>query len=222
MKPVIINGSPRNRKSNSGILIDKFIEGYMIYRSEAPDLFYLANPKQRNKAIDAFNASNTIIIIFPLYTDCMPGIVKELFENLSPAMPGKSKRIGFIVQSGFPEAKQSECIERYLKKLTIKRLRSEYLGTIIKGGVEGIQIMPENMTRGLFRSFKELGEYFAQTGTFSEELKVKLGKPYKLSRTRIALFRLFKLTGLTNFYWNSRLKKNKAFQKRFDTPYQPT
>ncbi|MDX2413962.1 MAG: NAD(P)H-dependent oxidoreductase [Bacteroidales bacterium] len=221
MKPVIINGSPRNKKSNSGILIGKFIEGYMTSGSEAPDLFYLADPNQRNRAIDAFNTSNTIIIIFPLYTDCMPGIVKEFFENISPAIPDKNKRIGFIVQSGFPEAKQSECIERYLKKFTVKRLRSEYLGTIIKGGVEGIQIMPGNMTRNLFSSFKELGANFARTGTFSEEIKARLGTPYKLSRTRIILFRLFKLTGLTNFYWNSRLKKNKAFQKRFDTPYQP-
>ena len=80
--------------------------------------------------------------------------------------------------------------------------------------------MPENMTRGLFRSFKELGEYYAQTGSFSDEIKARLGKPYIMSRTRIALFRFFKFTGLTNFYWNSRLKKNNAFQKRFDRPYQ--
>jgi hypothetical protein len=27
-------------------------------------------------------------------------------------------------------------------------------------------------------------------------------------------------TGLTNFYWNSNLKKNGAFEKRFDKPYE--
>lgn len=220
MKPVIINGSPRNKKSNSGILIEKFVEGYLSIHSEAPDLYYLADPIQKKTAVDAYNTGNTLIIIFPLYTDCMPGIVKEFIENLTPALPDENKRIGFIVQSGFPEAKQSEFVERYLHKLTIKRLKCEYLGTIIKGGVEGIQIMPENMTRGLFRSFRELGEYFAQTGTFSDEIKARLGKPYIMSRTRIALFRFFKLCGLTNYYWNSRLKKNNAFQRRFDKPYQ--
>jgi hypothetical protein len=49
--------------------------------------------------------------IFPLYTDCMPGITKDYFEymeNNKKILEGKS--ITFIVHSGFPEAIQSRAV----------------------------------------------------------------------------------------------------------------
>ena len=54
--------------------------------------------------------------------------------------PRSKKSLVFIVQSGFPEAIHSVCIEKYLKKFTSK-LNCTYLGTVIKGGVEEIQVI---------------------------------------------------------------------------------
>ncbi|MFW6370050.1 MAG: hypothetical protein ACOC10_02460 [Bacteroidota bacterium] len=34
------------------------------------------------------------------------------------------------------------------------------------------------------------------------------------------LFSLVSKTGLTDFYWNSNLKRNNAFSKRFDKPFE--
>ncbi len=39
------------------------------------------------------------------------------------------------------------------------------------------------------------------------------------SKFRIAINGLLQKTGLTNFYWNMNLKKNGAFERRFDVPY---
>ncbi len=219
MKLVIFNGSPRYKKSNSKMLIEHFLNGYSKIRSKPVPVHYLANRNQKDEQKDIFQNSEIVIIVFPLYTDCMPGIVKEFFESVVELKLTSSKKIGFVVQSGFPEAIHSIYIERYLEKLT-KRMQCEYLGTIIKGGVEGIQILPSSMTKKLFDSFESLGEYFAKNEEFSPEIKKILRKPFKMSPVRIFLFRLISKTGLTNFYWNSNLKKNNAFGNRFDKPFE--
>jgi len=219
MKLVIINGSPRNRKSNSRILAEQFLEGFNKIDKEEADIYFLASRKHREEAVEAFSKNNTILFIFPLYTDAMPGIVKEFFEKIYLEPKVKDRKIGYIVQSGFPESKHSVFLEKYLEKFTTKRLGAIYLGTVIRGGVEGIQIMPPRMTAKLFSSFRDLGEHFASTGEFSDEIKQKLGKPYTLSRKRLIFFRLISLTELNNFYWNSRLRKHGAYEKRFDKPF---
>jgi multimeric flavodoxin WrbA len=219
MKLAIFNGSPRHKKSNSKILTDNFLKGFNRFCTDVVPVNYLANLKKTEENIEAFKNSETVIVIFPLYTDCMPGIVKEFFERIFMMKDSATRRIGFIVQSGFPEAIHSVYVEHYLRKFA-ERINCEYLGTVTKGGVEGIQIMPSWMTRKLFKQFESLGEYFAKNGIFSPEIKSSLGKPNKMSVLSKAGFQLFNKLGLTNFYWNSNLKKYGAFNKRFDQPYK--
>ena len=218
MNLCIINGSPRKQKSNSTILTEHFLNGYRKKGDEATvSTGYLTGPGEMEKSHDLLSQASHVIIIFPLYTDCMPGIVKEFFEKLPVNESGKEKNLGFIVQSGFPEAIHSVYVERYLDKFS-RRMGYNYLGTIIKGGVEGIQVMPPFMTRKLYDNFYKLGEYFAETKTFSEEIKQKLRTPLRLNKANQAGFRVMNFLGFTNFYWNSNLKKNGAFEKRFDKP----
>ena len=217
MKLAVINGSPRNKKSNSKILIDNFLSGYGSVCSDNVPVHYLAGSKTKGEEENIFLNADIVFVFFPLYTDCMPGIVKEFFETISELKYTGDKKIGFVVQSGFPEAIHSIYVERYLEKLT-KRLKCEYLGTIIKGGVEGIQAMPPWMTKKLFSNFRELGVYFANNNTFSPDIKNSLQKFYKMSAGKQLLYSLLSKTGLANFYWNSELKKNGVFQKRFDMP----
>lgn len=79
--------------------------------------------------------------------------------------------------------------------------------------------MPPSMTKKLYLNFEKLGENFAKTGKFDLAIQHKLKQPYRMSKLRIFTFKLMSLTGLTNFYWNSNLKKNNAFEQRFDKPY---
>lgn len=218
MKLAIFNGSPRNRKSNSKILMEHFLAGYNQVLMEEVPVQYLASKKSKEENLRVFASAETVLMIFPLYTDCMPGIVKEFFEELVQLDFPRPKKIGFIVQSGFPEAVHSVFVERYLNKFT-RRLQCEYLGTVIKGGVEGIQIMPEKWTKKLFTRFEMLGTGFAKTGTFSVEIRNALAKPYKLSVTRRWVFSRVSKTRLGNFYWISNLKKNNAYANRFDQPF---
>jgi NAD(P)H-dependent FMN reductase len=219
MNLVLFNGSPRKKTSNSKILIEKFLKGYNTKIDKEISLYYIMDKvENKEKGLSAFQKADTVLIFFPLYADSMPGIVKEFFEEVATLENKKPKKIGFVVQSGFAESHHSIYLERYLKKLT-KRLGYDYLGTVIKGGVEGIRMMPDWMTRKLFLAFEKLGQYFALNETFSPIIVKKLAKPYKKSLFSRFLFRIFKKIGFADFYWNTQLKKYQSFDKRFDTPY---
>ncbi len=219
MDIVIFIGSPRRKKSNSRLLAENFIKGFNSVDNTEVPLYYLADTKKTEEHKEIFEKAENVIIIFPLYTDSMPGIVKYFFETLHSEGTYENKNVGFIVQSGFPEAHHSVYLERYLKKFS-QRMKFNYLGTVIKGGVEGIQIMPPNMTKKLFTAFEQLGEYFGKNRTFDNSIVEKLGKPYKLSKFRIVVFKLLQILGITNFYWNYNLKKNNAMEKSFNKPFQ--
>ena len=91
---------------------------------------------------------------------------------------------------------------------------------IIKGGVEGIQVKPPLMNKKLLGSFHELGRIFGQTGKFDRYIIEELKKPMHLSKSIQFLSPLLKRTGLLNLYWTVQLKQNKAYEKRYDRPYE--
>jgi multimeric flavodoxin WrbA len=171
---------------------------------------------QRNAFLDA----DEVLIAFPLYTDSMPGIVKNFFDSLASADIRRlaGKRLAFVIQSGFPESMQSESAAEYCSRLC-GRLGCTHAGTIVKAGLEGIRLMPEQATRRLRESFMEAGRELAIDGRFSETLISAMARPRRLSLAGRIIYRLLALTGLSNFYWDMMLRKYHAYARRFDAPY---
>lgn len=217
MPLTIFNGSPRNKKSNSALLIRQFADGYAAVSGQDPEPHYLAATGKLQSQVAAFEAANDVLLVFPLYTDSMPAIVKSFLEAVYTARPSGPKRLGFVVQSGFAESVHGSFVAAYLEKFA-RRMGYECIGTIIKGGVEGIQIMPPRMTRKLFRDFYDLGAYFAKTGTFDPAIKARLAKPFRLRKTSIFFMKLAP-SFLRNFYWNMNLRKHKAMHLRDARPF---
>ncbi|MCK4464370.1 MAG: NAD(P)H-dependent oxidoreductase [Bacteroidales bacterium] len=219
MHLTILNGSPRGKSSNTKILFDQFLKGFVTIPGHKHTEVFLKTEKDSEKLVKIFLDAEYLILGFPLYTDAMPGLVKafiELIGKYKGENPGL--KMGFVVQSGFPEAYHSTFIARYLEKLT-KRLGCYYLGTVIRGGQEGIKIQPAWMTRKTFSMFTELGQKFAQTGEYDKEIIDKLARPMHLSGSRLFFYKLMGKIGITNFYWDDQLKENKAFDQRFARPY---
>ncbi len=111
MKLVVVNGSPRGRKSNS----DKIIEWPLSYMKANENFeykkVYVTDLNERSQQMDALKSAEYILVIFPLYTDSMPGITKEFFEHMEKNKDFLAgKPISFIIHSGFPEASQSRYI----------------------------------------------------------------------------------------------------------------
>jgi len=201
-------------------LLEKFGKGFTAAGENQIEISYLVQTKETEKHVTQFKYAEHVILAFPLYTDAMPGIVKLFIEALEPLCGEKENpSLGFVVQSGFPEPYHSRYVEKYLKKLAA-RLGCSYQGTAVKGGVEGIKIMPGWMTRKVFRLFYELGFKYSKQNGFDKNTLEKLAPWERMSKKRIFLIRVMKFFGLADFYWNSQLKKNNAFDKRFAKPHE--
>jgi len=200
--------------------MEKFLEGFNSDEGSSCETYYLNRVNETDIHVEAFQKADNVILIFPLYTDAMPGIVKHFIETLEP-LCGRDNNpsLGFIIQSGFPEPENSRYLQRYVEKLT-KRLGCSYTGTVIRGGVEGIQVQPPWMTKKLFRYLVDLGREYANTGSFDAKTLHKLAPRDRMSFGKILVFRFFSILGMTNFYWNMMLKKHNAYENRFAHPYK--
>jgi NAD(P)H-dependent FMN reductase len=220
MKRLALNGSPRGSRSNSRTIIGWIIQGMTEAGAEPPVVLDLARTGELTAQREAFLAADEVILVFPLYTDSVPGILKNFIDSLAGADPRRlaGKRFAFVVQSGFPESIHSEPVAAYLDRLST-RLGFVPAGRAIRGNSEGLRLMPDAMTRKARELFAALGRSLVHTGRFDEEAVRLLGRPRRLGVMARIVTTLLMPTGLMNFYWNMMLKKHGAYARRFDRPY---
>jgi multimeric flavodoxin WrbA len=193
MRLTIFNGSPRGKTGNTEILLNKVLEGFKSMQDADVTWVHLNSRQQRESADNAFGQADLALLGFPLYTDAMPGLVKAFIESLAPFMGREGNpTMAFLVQSGFPEAHHSRFVERYLEKLA-RRLNSPYAGTIVKGGCEGVRMMPEKLAR--------------------------LAKPEQYPAIVVPVMKLLLRLPIAQSYWNNQLKKNGVYDQRFARPF---
>ncbi|MCF8334925.1 MAG: NAD(P)H-dependent oxidoreductase [Bacteroidales bacterium] len=222
MKLTIFNGSPRRKASNTRVLVNKFVEGYQEHepqKMQVHSALYLKDMHKVEEHVQLYSEAETAIIAFPLYADAMPGIVKHFMEYIARSGTAHPKNLGFIVQSGFPEAKHSVFVEKYLARFTA-RTGCHYLGTVIKGGGEGIRMSSEKRNRKLYDQFYRLGKTFAETGSFDDKIMTGLKQPYQFPKPSHGIIRTLMSMGLFDSYWKKQLKKHGAYHKRYDQPYR--
>jgi hypothetical protein len=216
MKLLIVNGSPRGKKGNTETLLNHFIDGFQIKKNTIHELYYL-NKDDYQSIIQAINGADIFILALPLYVSSMPGMVKEFIEHLSPlSNKDFNPTLGFIVQSGFPEAIQSRCLEKYFEKLSA-RLRCNYLGTIIKGHCG--TILASGGRDHLLSSFYRLGKILRESGRFDGGIIRELAQPEQFSMLSQMKYKLQLRLGFLDGYYNNKLKENDVFEKRLDMPY---
>jgi multimeric flavodoxin WrbA len=215
----LFNGSPRGQKGNTPILLAKFAEGFTATGQQCSEILPLNHLKEAVRFRQTFAEAECVLLGFPLYTDAMPAIVKAFIETLEPLRGQRGNPpLGFLVQSGFPEAAHSRHIERYLEKLAA-RLGSPYLGTILKGGCEGIRLMPDSMNRQTFMMIRKIGRVFGETGEFDPALLGQFARPERYPIVLAPVLNLIARMPLFSAYWDSQLKQNNAYARRFDQPY---
>ncbi len=207
---ILYNGSPRLHGSNTALILKAISDTYgsnVIIRD-------LKQKKMWPQWAAEFPAESAVIFALPLYVHAMPSHMMAFLEMLQPSKGS----LGFIIQQGFPESSQSHFLEAYFESLT-RRLQRDYLGTAIKGGVEGIQLQPTKEQERILTPFVELVGSVLESGHMSAPLLAKLAAPDHLSKWILFLFKLLAPTGLIHFYWDRQLKQNNAFLQRSDRPY---
>lgn len=206
---VIYNGSPRRKGSNTAMILEHIQSFYNDI--EVRDLKEIHH---HDAWAESFKEDSHVLFMLPLYVHAMPGHVMAFIEKLQ-ASPGS---IGFIVQSGFPEASQSYYLEAYFELLS-QRLEREYLGTAIKGGVEGLQIRPPKQQEKMMQSFVNIMDGLLNDGRMRDHDIEKMAIPKRLSNKAILLYKVLEKTNLIHFFWNKQLKDNQAFENRYARPY---
>jgi hypothetical protein len=208
-KLVIYNGSPRKTGSNSTLILNKVAE-VLGDKVEIRDL-------KKRDALDewakAFKSEEHVMFFMPLYVHAMPSHVMEFIERLKPSKGS----ISFFIQSGFPESSQSYYLEAYFEQLALKLGRA-YLGTAIKGGVEGLQMRPPKAQEQMMQPIVKAVVNLVHEGSFNLQDLSLLAKPIRFGKGMEIMYNLL-IKKLTNsFFWDSKLKANGAFEKRFDRP----
>lgn len=218
MQLTFINGSPRPAKSNTGRLMEHFIRGFLETAGNKCETEFLArHRKNLNALTEKFASSENVIIGFPLYVDAMPGSVKEFIEALEPLAGSKQlPALGFVSQCGFPETAHLRFVARYCEKLA-RRLGCRSLGSILKGGCEGLDVQPDFLTAKYYLAFHAIGLHFGKTGNFDETLLKKLAHPEHLKVENMLQLIPFINQGL----WDAQMEKNGVLDKSFDRPLLP-
>ncbi len=218
MKRLLINGSPRGKNSGSRKILSWIQEGF----AEEKDIqiIDLAKVRELQSQKESFLDAEEVVMIMPLYTDSMPGIVKNFIDSLQneDLEKLKGKKLAFIVHSGFPESIHSETLAAYFKRLS-ERVGFVYAGTVIKGGTEGILNMPEERTAKVAELFREVGRNLKSDWKIPQEIIRKSASPRVFNLPVRILITLLRWTGFIDTHWNTILMKNNAFDKRFDAPY---
>jgi hypothetical protein len=161
---VIINGSPRVQKfSNTNKIIHSFAKG-LEEAGITWELHNLSNRKEWDAAREAFINNERTLIAFPLYVECVPGLMLEFLETL-PSEPKQPKEISFLLHGGMDEGNEFRLCERFLQGLP-EQLGCSYGGTLIHGGSFRIRTAPVDQVEKMVTPYVEMGRLFAQTGNF--------------------------------------------------------
>ncbi len=218
MRLTIFNGSPRKSRSNSDKITKYFLDGFSENAGNTWKKNYLTEYKDMNKALEDYKDSESVLVVFPLYADAMPGVVKEFIESLESLLTAKTRpALGFIIHSGFPEAVHLRWLESYLDKLA-SRITDHYLGTIVFPGTEGFQVMPERMIKKKCRYLIDIGREFGIVGTLNRQKMQKLVRIERFKWYQLLFFKPVLKLGFADLYWKSMLKKNKTRERAGSRP----
>jgi len=210
-KLVVYNGSPRRAGSNSALILKKTVEA-LADRVEIRDLKEVGKWEEWSAA---FKDEKHVLLFMPLYIHAMPSHVMAFIEKLQPS----EGSISFFIQSGFIESSQSHFIEAYFEQLAL-RLGRTYLGTVIKGGANGLQSSPAKAQNKMMKPMIKAIANLVYEGTFAPADIRQLAKPIRLGMGAKVIFEVLVKLGLVNSYWDQQLKANNAYEKRFDRPYK--
>ena len=193
---VILNGSPRVQKfSNTDKIIHSFVKG-LEEAGATWELHNLSNRKGWDSAHEAYLTHERILIAFPLYVECLPGLLLEFLETL-PTERQQPAELSFLLHGGMDEGNEYRLCERVLKELPAQ-LGCSYGGTLIHGGSFRIRTAGDKEVARILDPYVKMGRLYAQKGNFlSPEAAKFIGMeqyPW-LVRKLVSLLALDKING---------------------------
>ena len=81
-------------------------------------------------------------------------------------------------------------------------------------------MMPDNMNRKTFDALRTPGGQNPRRGCLTQQAMDAFGSQENIPRYLLHLRRVLTKIPVLNWYWNSQLKRNNAYEDRFAQPYQ--
>lgn len=103
MKIMLINGSPKRKKSSSGILakaLKQFLKDNFVSEYHVPD--------KKTAIPDDWCDQDAIVFLFPLYVDELPAHLLQFLAQLETKLPKHPIAVYAVVNCGFYEGKQNK------------------------------------------------------------------------------------------------------------------
>lgn len=193
---VIINGSPRVAKfSNTDKIIHSFAKG-LEETGITWELHNLSSRKEWDATREAILTHERTLIAFPLYVECVPGLMLEFLETL-PTERKHPGELSFLLHGGMDEGNEFRLCERFLKTLPAQ-LGCSYGGTLIHGGSFRIRTVKAVIAEKMVAPYVNMGRLFAQKGSFLTPEAAKFTGPEQypwLLRKMVSLLFLKKVNG---------------------------
>ncbi|MDF2613988.1 MAG: hypothetical protein K0S71_1774 [Clostridia bacterium] len=218
MKLSIFNGSPKPGVNNTAVLLERFIEGFEVTEGNKAQMIRMNHEQAYKEAALSFEAAEAVLIAFPLYSYAMPAGIKTFFEQLEPLL-GKcnGKKVGFLVQYGFIEAVHARALEKYLEYIA-KALDCDYMGTIIKGGCDGLTKSKRGAKKTLTGAY-EIGKKFGETKVLDKQQLDDYSAPEIQKQQNVLVMKVL-IKIINKVYWEKSLKKNGiSVEESFAKPY---
>ena len=166
MHVLIINGSPRVKKySNTDKILERFTQG-MCENGTTFEQYEVSDRGSWDRIRQAYMENTCILIALPLYVECIPGLLMEFLETLTPKSDGS--KMAFLLQGGFMEGVQLRCGEAYLKILAGK-LGCAYMGTLVKGDNFMIRFFEGEWREKVTAPYADMGREYAVNGDFNSK-----------------------------------------------------
>lgn len=211
MKLAVVNGSPRGRKSNSSKIADWITQGM-----DDVEKVYAADIKRQDESVEKILAADSILFVFPLYTDAMPGLVKAFMEKMA-CRDFSGKTVTYVIHSGFPEAVQLRMLEKYCIYFS-KICGMQLLGCAVMGGTEGGLPSEKRAEKDQRVSvLRYIGRCIKKQKEIDARKTKELSRFESLNKTAQFIIKLMPM----NIPWNIKLKLNKAYDRRYDRPHLP-
>lgn len=185
-KTMIINASPRAPRSNSKQYMEIFRNYYNLQTE-----YYEIKKSNHLQLCQLMEDFSDILLIFPLYVDCLPVTLIDFLKTLEANLPHHRPVISVIINCGFMEPEQNNIAVDMLKLYCKSNGLS--FGSVFKiGSGEAILTTP-------FRIFLKLKMKKFATSVSSQK--------YKTFQVTMPISKKMFLKGSTA-YWENYGKKN--------------
>lgn len=219
MRLLVLDGSPRGPRSNTGLLLRPFLAAFAAAGGEPAETLHLVRPAHLDEAVRAFPGAEAVLLGFPLYCDALPAPAVAFVQRLAPFVGRpRNPALLFLVQCGFPEALHLRPVERWLERLA-RRLGAPHLGTMLRPGAEGMRDRPPFLERATMRRLERLGRALASEGRLDAATLAALAGRERLAAGLLGPLRVALGRRGGEWGWDRQLAANGVLALRDARPY---